>query len=105
MPRKYFVIDISSGVEIHVYMDTMNGLVVNYVVKLLMHKNNKYYEIIRYDNAHECPHKDVLDISGKVIRKTWYNFFDNQQALDMAIKDLKDNFELYIERYEKWMKK
>jgi len=37
-------------------------------------------------------------------RKTWYDFFDNQQGLDMAIKDLKDNYELYIERFKKWMK-
>ena len=29
---------------------------------------------------------------------------DNQQGLDLAIKDLKDNYELYIERFKKWLK-
>ncbi len=105
MPKKYFVIDIAPGVQIHVYFETLNGVVVNYVAKLVKLKNTKFYEIIRYDNAHGCPHKDILDINGKVIRKTWYDFFDNHQILDMAIKDLKDNYALYIERFEKWQEK
>ncbi len=102
MPKKYFVIDISQNIEIHVYLETMNGVVVNYVVKLLRLQDKTYHEIIRYDNAHGCPHKDILDKNGKVLRKVWYDFFDNQQGLDMAVKDLKDNSELYIERYDRW---
>ncbi len=104
MPKRFFVIDIAIGVKIHIYFETLNGVVVNYVAKLVILRNNRYYEIIRYDNAHGCPHKDILDKCGKVIRKTWYDFFDNQQGLDMAIKDLKDNYALYIERFVKWLK-
>jgi len=47
----------------------------------------------------------VLNVEGKVIRKIWYDFLDHKQALDVAIKDLKDNHELYIERFIKWLKK
>ncbi len=105
MPQKYFVIELDPGIEVHVMIETANGVLVKYVVKLLTFQNNKFCEIIRFDNAHGCPHKDILDEHGKVMRKTWYEFFDNQQGLDMAIKDLKDNYELYIERFKKWKQK
>lgn len=105
MPKKYFVIELDSGIEIHVMIETANGVLVSYLVKLLMFQNYNYYEIIRFDNAHGCPHKDILDEHGNIVRKTWYDFFDNQQGLDMAIKDLKDNYLLYIERFKKWTQK
>ncbi|MFA4828698.1 MAG: hypothetical protein WC855_02590 [Thermodesulfovibrionales bacterium] len=41
---------------------------------------------------------------GAVIRKVWYDFLDNSQALTMAITDIKDNYEFYRERYLKWLK-
>jgi hypothetical protein len=54
---------------------------------------------------HDCPQKDILDKKGNVFRKTWFEFLDNKQALDLAIKDLKDNHDIYIERFKKWLKK
>ena len=50
-------------------------------------------------------HKDIIDEDGKVIRKVWFEFIDNNDGLNLAVKDLKDNFEMYIERYLKWQKK
>jgi len=105
MPKKHYVIELAEGIEIHVYFETFNGLVVSYVVKLILLIGKKYYEIVRFDNAHGCPHKDTIDGKGIVVRKTWFEYLDNQQGLDMAIKDIKDNFELYIERFKKWQKK
>jgi len=63
-----------------------------------------YTEIIRFDSAHGCPHKDIID-DRTVIRKVWFEFIDNNDGLNLAVKDLKDNFEMYIERYLKWQKK
>jgi len=60
-------------------------------------------KVLRYDSGHECPHKDILNLEGEVIRKVWYDFLDNSQAL-MAITDIKDNYEFYRERYLKWLK-
>jgi hypothetical protein len=105
MPTKYFKIDISDNVEIHVWFETVNGVIVSFVVKLIFKVGSDYHEVVRFDSAHECPHKDILDITGTVKRKVWFEFLDNKQGLDLAIKDLKDNFELYIERYKKWLKK
>jgi hypothetical protein len=29
----------------------------------------EWHEILRYDSGHDCPHKDILNINGEVIRK------------------------------------
>ena len=99
MPKRYFTIELGEGIQVHVYFETLNGLVVSYVVKLLV-----WVGAIRFDSAHGCPHKDILDPTGSVVRKVWFELLDNQQGLDLAIKDLKDNYLLYIERFEKWKK-
>jgi len=67
MPKKYYTIELAEGIEIHVYFDTLNGLVINYVVKLLLWKSKRYYEVVRFDSAHGCPHKDILDEKGKLL--------------------------------------
>ena len=74
MPKKYFVIELAAGIEIHVYIETFNGLVISYVVKLLLRDGKKYYEVIRFDSAHGCPHKDTIDEKGEVIEKHGSNF-------------------------------
>jgi len=104
MPKKYYTIKLSDESEIVVYFETVNGLIINYVVKLVQLIDKKYCEIVRFDNAHGCPHKDIIDKKGNIIRKIWFESIDNKQGLDMAIKDLKDNYEMYIERYKRWLK-
>ena len=104
MPRRYYTIDLGESVQVHVYFETMNGLVVAYVVKLIVWIDGNHYEVLRFDNVHGCPHKDVLNTKGSVDRKIWFELLDNPQGLDMAIKYLKDNYELYIERFKKWLK-
>ena len=105
MPKKYFTIELAKRVEIHIYFETLNGLVISYVVKLVLSVGKRYYEVVRFDSAHGCPHKDILDEKGVVVRKIWFESLDNQQGLDMAVKDIKDNYELYVERLNKWLKK
>ncbi len=105
MPKKYYTIELAKGIEIHLYFETLNGLVISYVVKLVLSVGKRYYEVVRFDNAHGCPHKDNLDEKGMVVRKIWFESLDNQQGLDMAVKDIKDNYELYVERLKKWLKK
>jgi hypothetical protein len=70
MPKKYYKIDLGNGAEIHVYFEVLNGLIINFVVKLVLIQNDGYREIIRFDSAHGCPHKDIID-AGTVIRKVW----------------------------------
>jgi len=104
MSEKFFKIIISDEVEVNVYIMIISGLVVNFVVKLLLKVNGHFLEVIRFDSGHECPHKDVLKPNGDLIRKTWYESLDNEQALDIAVKDLKENYVFYIERFKKWLR-
>ena len=86
------------------FFETAAGLIIAFVVKLILEWDNGYYEVIRYNSAHGCPHRDILDWRGKVVRKTWFDFLDNKQGLDLALKDLKDNSDAYVERFVKWHK-
>jgi hypothetical protein len=43
MPKRYFRIELGNGVEGHVYFETVNGLVISYVVKLLVWIGADYY--------------------------------------------------------------
>ncbi|MEW6676233.1 MAG: hypothetical protein AB1348_09595 [Nitrospirota bacterium] len=56
-----------------------------FVVKLLIEFEGRWHEVVRYDSGHDCPHKDILNTNGEVIRKVWYDFLDNSQALTMPI--------------------
>ena len=103
MDKEYFL-EITEETIAYVYFKTERGNVTEFVVKLLSIFDGKWHEIIRYDSGHGCPHKDVLNINGEVIRKVWYDFLDNGQALTLAIADIKDNYEFYKERYQKWLK-
>ena len=41
MPKKYFIIRINNNVEIQVAFETMHGLIVNFVVKLILKKDDR----------------------------------------------------------------
>ncbi|MFZ4857084.1 MAG: DUF7718 family protein [Desulfuromonadaceae bacterium] len=105
MPERYYIIVLRDDVEVHVFFETKLGILIKYVVKLVIKQKDGYHEVIRFDTAHECPHKDIIGENGKVKRKVWFELLDNKQGLDVAIKDIKDNHELYVERYIKWQKK
>lgn len=103
MDKEYFL-ELEEKTITYVHFKTEKGYITEFVVKLLSAFEDEWHEILRYDSGHGCPHKDILNTDGKVIRKTWYDFLDNGQALTMAITDIKDNFEFYKERYQKWLK-
>lgn len=100
-----YSLDIAEGVKAYVYFAIEQGVVTEFVVKLLVLCQKEWHEVLRYDSGHACPHKDILDTEGKVVRKVWYDFLDNSQALTLAVTDIKDNYEFYKERYEKWLRK
>jgi len=69
MAEKFFRIIISEEAEINVFIMIISGLVVNFVVKLILKANDKFFEVIRFDSGHECPHKDILKPNGDLSRK------------------------------------
>lgn len=105
MSRKYYKINLAENVEIHVSFETKSGSIIGFVVKLVLIAGNSFFEVVRYDSGHGCAHKDTLNSDGEVIRKVWFDLLDNKQALDLGIKDLRDNYPLYVERFKKWLRK
>lgn len=103
MEREFFL-EITDDAIVFVQFKTDEGEVKEFVVKLICEFDSQWNEVLRYDSGHDCPHKDILDTSGKVVRKVWYDFLDHSQALTMAIADIKDNYEFYRERYKKWLR-
>lgn len=103
MDKEYFI-EIDEDAVIYVFFSTKEGEVLQFVVKCLAEFEGEWYEILRYDSGHDCPHKDILDIHGNILRKVWYDFLNNAQAMTMAVTDIKDNVEFYKERYREWLK-
>jgi hypothetical protein len=53
MPKKYFKIELSAGVQIHAFFQTVSGIIIKFVVKLVFEHKNRYYEVVRFDTAFE----------------------------------------------------
>lgn len=89
---------------IYVHFFTEERKVKRFVVKLLCRFDRKWYEVIRYDSGHNIPHKDILLPNGKTKRKVWYKYFNNNQALDFAIDEVKEQYEFFRWRFQQWLK-
>ena len=44
MLKKYYKIELADGIEIHVYFETINGIVIRYVVKLIFRIKDVYFD-------------------------------------------------------------
>jgi len=101
---KDYILHLDDENLIYVRFVTERGGVTQFVVKYNSRINDNWIEVIRYDSGHECPHKDILSPEGRVLRKVWFDYLDNAQALTLAIQDLKENYEFYRARFFKWLK-
>jgi len=41
MPKRYYKIELPDGSQIHVFFETANGIIVNFVVKLVRKDKNR----------------------------------------------------------------
>ncbi len=101
MPEKNYDFWISNSVKCIVKFITEKGKTTGFVVRLIAFINNQKFEIRRYDTAHGTPHIDVLNLKGETIEKIWLYQFDEGEALDFAIEDIKQNYLTYINRFIK----
>ncbi len=98
MDEREFFIELDEDIKIFVWFSSQRGKIKNFVVKLIF----KNIEILRYDSAHGCPHKDILHPDPRKRRKVWYPGLDKATVLTLAISELKQEYEFLIERYLKW---
>jgi hypothetical protein len=103
--RTEYIEKISINTQLYVYFEVEKGQVIYFVVKLSSMFENKMYEIFRFDSGHNYPHKDILNKDGQVIRKIWFKHLNNDEVLTKAVIDIKKNFGIYIERFnKKWFR-
>jgi len=92
MPEKSFIIRLSATAFIFVYFVTERGNVGKFVAKLNIIRNGKYIEIARYDSGLHEPHLDIIGPDGGKKRIIDYSILENDQALNVAIQDFKNNW-------------
>jgi len=57
--EKEYVLNLSEDANAFIRFNTKEGIVDEFVVKLLFFSRNEWHEILRYDSGHDCPHKDI----------------------------------------------
>ena len=100
MPQKQYNIFLENNIRILVYFETDKGKIIKFVVKLEIYKNNDWFEIERYDTHHGYVHKDVLNKMKEKIKVIIFELLDNKIGLNIALKDFKENYNLYLWRLE-----
>jgi hypothetical protein len=79
---------------------TERGKVVRFTVQLEVWIEGRFMPAIRYDTAHGYPHRDTLGWDGRVIDKKWFPLMPPAVALDLAIDDVKGNWQGYRAEFE-----
>lgn len=79
------------------------GKVISFTVQLEVRYKNNWYPVIRYDTAHGFAHRDFIYSDG-TIEKTSLFLQDYNEVLIFAEEDLKNNWELYKEKFLKEVK-
>jgi len=99
MPEKDYYITLNEIVRIFVYLDTNKKEVKRFVVKLELLNNGKWINVERYDTHHDCIHKDIMGKDGKKKRSIIYEHLNSESGVNVAIKDFRENYQIYIWRY------
>lgn len=70
------------------------------MVQLELKVQNTWHPVIRYDTAHNFTHKDIYRRDGR-IDKIPLGINDYSIAMTFAEEELKENWEIFIERFLK----
>ncbi len=89
----------------HAYIKTIGGKVILFAVKLACLIDDREVEVLRFDSGHEMPHVDHLNAKGEVVHKEWLRYLSNEQALTIALGDIKTNYQRHRERFVAWQGK
>lgn len=81
------------------------GRILRFVVQLEVYLEGNWVPITRYDNAHQFVHRDDLRPDGTQIKTPPMAFASTEDAFNFALRDLRVNYSLYVERYMQWKKK
>ncbi len=61
---------------------------------------DEHVAVVRYDGNHGRAHRDLLDVTGRTVRKTWLaSRLTLAEALDEALVDIEAHWARYRERF------
>lgn len=95
---EYLVLFPQSDVQLRHRHVRARGRVSEFVVQLELWWRGRWCPIARYDTAHGFAHRDLIHPDGRV-DKTPMGLGDWNQALTIALDDLKANWPWYRERF------
>lgn len=75
------------------------GRVSRFMVQLEVLAEDQWQPVVRYDTAHRFAHRDLYRLGGQVIKTDLKMTFE--EALSYALRDLRDNWESYRNRFLK----
>ena len=93
-----FVLPFSPEDRYRHYHLRIRNEVVDFSVQYETLINGKWFPVVRYDTAHGFAHRDILRMKGEK-RKTPIFVGDKNDALTFAENDIKDNWEVYKQRF------
>lgn len=102
MDEREFFIPLPDAATLRVRYLKDHGRILRFVVQLEALVEQVWTPIVRYDNAHQFVHRDDLRPDGSQIKTPPMAFANNEDAFNFALQDLRTNFLLYVERYERW---
>jgi hypothetical protein len=97
-----FEAGLAVGVCLRYRFDTDRGQVGPFTVQLEVFDpdGRRWRPVVRYDDAHGVPHRDILDYDGSVVEKTPLRpGISNKQAMEEGARDIRAHFRTYIEAF------
>ena len=99
--REYFI-PLPTDAMLRVRYQKDRGHILRFTVQLEGYIENVWTPISRYDTSHRYVHRDDLKPDGSQIKSPPMAFADYNDALNYVIRDLRLNYQLYVERYLRW---
>jgi len=90
--------------RLRVKIETQKGKVKSFVIQYEAKIDEHWYQIVRYDCAHNYVHRDLIVPDGSKEKKPIF-LSTLEQALLYAEQDLEDRWEWYREHFERRKKK
>jgi hypothetical protein len=97
--RQYFKTLNADGDAMRVSFVSDRGFVLRYVVQFEVYVDGRYYPAVRYDSAHDFPHRDILDWEGHVVDKILLSPMTDDQALTAATEAVARDWPVYREEF------
>lgn len=94
--QREFFLTKPDGIAIRVGFNLDRGRVTEFTVQLECWLDGRWRSAVRYDTAHDRPHRDTQNWTGGVEKKDWLPVeTDYNNAMSQAIRDLTAHAQTY----------